>query len=225
MRAPLAARSETLLKFAQINFVLSGGSREKGKHLLKVWKSLGNSGIGNNQTSVKQELEPSETFHSQSWAPSFSAGLTGFMACGGGIHMACGEAYTWNGGSKMENRMCRSGSRPGEQKGVVGTLAIYIKQNSLFILSPVSLLKVLQLLLLEPHKLQVNLEDAHWYSWVNAYGSICAGELQWSWNVYFKSLKSPKFTSSLASMLSSCSFLGSHNFHAVCFGSSSLLNC
>lgn len=135
-----------------------------------------------------------------------------------------GGAYTWNGGSKMENRMCRSGSRPGEQKGVVGTLAIYIKQNSLFILSPVSLLKVLQLLWLEPHKLQVNLEDAHWYSWVNAYGSICAGELQWSWNVYFKSLKSLKFTSSLASMLSSCSFLGSHNFHIACFGSSSLLN-
>lgn len=206
-----------LLKFAQINFVLRGGSREKGKHSLKVWKSLGNSGIANNQTSVKQELDPSETFHSQSWVPSFSAGLTGFMACGG--------AYTWNSGSKMKNCMCCSGSRPGELNGVVGTLAIYIKQNSSFILSPVSLLKVHQLLWLEPHKLQVNLDDAHWYSWVNTYGNICAGELQWSWNVYFKSLKSPKFTASLASILSSCSLLGSHKFHAVCFGSSSILNC
>lgn len=38
MRALLAARSETLLKFAQINFVLCGGSREKGKHSLKGMK-------------------------------------------------------------------------------------------------------------------------------------------------------------------------------------------
>lgn len=125
----------------------------------------------------------------------------------------------------MENGTCPSGSGSGKKKGVVGTLGHLHKTEVFVHLVSCKLAENSSVTLSRTPQAAVNLEHAHWCYWMDPHGNVCSGELQWSLRVCFTSLGRPSCSSSLASVLSSHSFFSSHNFHAVCSESSSILKC